>query len=323
MTTPLLDAALSGDERAFARLVDPHRRELEAYCYRMLGSAADAQDALQETLLAAWRGLAGFEGRSSIRTWLFRIASRASLRIAEQRTRRLSQERHPPLDQWAELGEPVADDGWLEPWIGRDDDPEEVVSRRESLALAYVAALQHLPPNQRAVLILRDVLVFSASETAELLETSVASVTSALQRARDTLARHRPAPAGMPDEHRAVVDRFVAAFEARDVAALVDLLAEDVQFTMPPLPAWFAGRQAVLAFFEHRVFATAWRQLRIPQVSGRSALLGYQERDGAFRASALQVLHVDEDGRISWIASFLDPALLAALPHPAILRADR
>ncbi|MFC0680818.1 RNA polymerase subunit sigma-70 [Lysobacter korlensis] len=318
----LLDAARQGDERAFGELVAPHRRELEAYCYRMLGSAPDAEDVVQETLLAAWRGLAGFEGRSSIRTWLYRIASRAVLRRSEQRARLLSQERHPPLDQWEDLGAAVEDAGWVGPWIG--GDPEDIASRRETLGLAYVAALQHLPPNQRAVLILRDVLAFSAVETARLLDTSVASVTSALQRARDTLDRRRPiATAGVPGEHRAVVDRFVTAMEARDLDALVSVLAEDVQFTMPPLPAWFDGREAVAGFFEHRVFETPWRQVRMADVSGCPALLGYQEQHGVLRASALQVLHVDAEQKISWIASFLDPALLARLPHPEILPRDR
>jgi RNA polymerase sigma-70 factor (TIGR02960 family) len=320
----LLDAARQGDDRAFAELVAPHRRELEAYCYRVLGSGPDAEDVVQETLLAAWRGLGGFEGRSGIRTWLYRIASHAALRRAEQRTRLLSQERAAPLEQWEDLGAVLEDAGWVEPWIGRDDDPEEVVSRRESLGLAYVAALQHLPPNQRAVLILRDVLTFSATETAQLLDTSVPSVTSALQRARETLDRRRPiATAGIPGEHREVVDRFVAAMEARDLDSLVSLLTEDVQFTMPPLPAWFDGRDAVAAFFRHRVFATPWRQIRVADVSGRPALLGYSEQDGVLRAGALQVLHVDAAQQISWIASFLDPALLARLREPEIFPLDR
>lgn len=313
--TALLEAARRGDERAFAELTAPHRREIEAYCYRMLGSSHDAEDAVQETMLAAWRGLGGFEGRSSLRTWLYRIASNVAVRMAERAgPRLLSWERAPSLDQVDELGERLDDGRWLEPWLPRPAEPADAAIRRESVELAFVAALQQLSPNQRAVLILRDVLNFAAAEVAELLDTSTASVTSTLQRARVAVQRDAPAQPVAGDD-RAVVAAFVRAFERHDVPALVQLLAQDVRFTMPPLPAWFEGRDAVAAFFERRVFATRWRQVALGDVNGHPALLWYQERDGAFRSSAVQVLHV-RGGEISWIASFLDPALLDRLEHP-------
>jgi RNA polymerase sigma-70 factor (ECF subfamily) len=316
MVIDLLDQARAGDADAFADLVAPHRRELTMHCYRMLGSVDDADDAVQEALMAAWRGLSGFEGRSSLRSWLYRIATNVCLRMAQRRPRRLlSWDRGPARDPVGDLGSPVTDDHWLDPWIEAGDDPAEWYARREAIELAYVAALQRLPPNQRAVLILRDVLDFPAADTAELLDTSIASVNSALQRARATLAKHTDRPAEPVDaERRAVVDAFVAAFEKGDVPALVELLAEDVRFTMPPLPAWFAGRTDVAAFFAQRSLVTPWQVRRRVQVNGQPGLLGYQLHEGGWRPGALLVL--DFAGtRIGWIASFLDPAHLS--------RADR
>jgi RNA polymerase sigma-70 factor (ECF subfamily) len=188
-TTDLIAAARHGDSRAFERLVDPYRRELYAHCYRMLGSVHDAEDAVQEALLAAWRGLPGFEGRSSLRAWLYRITTNVCLRQIERRPRRvLSPDYGPPRTDTADLGEPVTEPIWLEPIVTdiQDDaqDPETTYVQRESIELAFVAALQHLPGTQRAVLILRDVLQFSAAEVAAHLNTTPVSVNSALQRAR-------------------------------------------------------------------------------------------------------------------------------------------
>jgi len=309
-----LAAARAGDEDAFAALVAPHRRELRVHCYRMLGSADDADDALQETLVAAWRGLAGFQERSSLRAWLYRIATNCCLRLADQRKRRmLSWDHGPARSPDDDLGTPEAGP-WLEPW----SDPGAAYERKEAIGLAYVAALQHLPPHQRAVLILREVLDFSAAEVAEQLGTSVPSVNSALQRARQAVADRVPSREHAASEAAAddsVVAGFVDAFERRDVDALVSLLSADVRFTMPPLPAWFDGRADVLGFFAQRVFATPWRATRL-EVNGQPAVACYQEIEGVFRLSAVDVLTV-EDGRITWIASFLEPSVLARLGVPA------
>jgi RNA polymerase sigma-70 factor (TIGR02960 family) len=319
-----LAAAQAGDEQAFAALVEGHRRELTRHCYRMLGSLDDADEAVQEALLAAWRGLASFEGRSSVRTWLYRIATRVCLRMAERRPRRLlSYDHSPARDPLGDLGRPVTEPVFLDPWPGGPDDPASDAERKETIELAYVAALQHLPANQRAVLILRDVLDFSAAETADLLDTSVASVTSALQRARAGTETRVGGPSQQTErlsaEQRGVVDAFVAAFEAADVDRLVELLSADVRFTMPPLPAWFAGRDAVATFFAERVFAMRWREVRVADVNGQPAALGYSEQDGELRPGALQVLSF-RDGEISWIASFLDPGLW---PRLELLDQDR
>jgi RNA polymerase sigma-70 factor (ECF subfamily) len=313
-----LAAAQAGDQDAFAELVSPHRHELRVHCYRMLGSADDADDAVQESLLAAWRGLAGFQERSSLRAWLYRIATNVCLRMADQRKRRiLSWDHGPARSPDDDLGTPE-EGPWLEPWV----EPEAAYERKETIGLAFVAALQHLPANQRAVLILREVLDFPAAEVAELLDTSVASVNSALQRARQTVStrvpdrEHQPA-SPMAEQDLSVLGSFVDAFERRDIDALVSLLAEDVRFTMPPLPAWFDGREDVAGFFARRVFATPWRATPVV-VNGQPAVACYQETDGVCRLSALNVLTV-ADGQVSWIASFLDPALLERLGLPAAL----
>jgi RNA polymerase sigma-70 factor (ECF subfamily) len=312
----LLDSARLGSDAAFAQLVAPHRHELTVHCYRMLASAEDADDAVQETLLAAWRGIAGFEGRSSLRAWLYRIATNVCLRISERRPpRMLSFDVGPSRDPLGDLGTPNSDVAWVEPWIAQSDDPADVAGRRETIELAHVAALQHLSPNQRAVLILCDVLRFSAVEAGELLDTSVGSVTSALQRARATIANRMPSRDIRIDaDIRAVVDAFVTAFERADVPALVALLADDVRFTMPPLPAWFDGIADVTTFFAERSLADPWRITRRLEVNGAPALLGVQRRGDVWLPSALMVLDI-RGGRIRWIASFLDPRDLS--------RADR
>lgn len=310
------------DEQAFERLVAPHRRELLAHCYRMLGGLTDAEDALQETLVAAWRGLESFEGRSSPRTWLYRIATRACIRLGEKRPRRmLSFDRQPAALPAAELTDPVPDDGWLEPWpheANPDTDPEARYSQREAVELAFVAALQHLPPRQRAVLILRDVLAFSADETAQLLDTSTASVTSALQRARAAVPARTQQQERVEAVQRRTAEAFTDAFVRRDVPALVRLLTEDVRFTMPPLPAWFDGRDDVAAFFADRVFADPWQAVRLPDMNGQPAIAGYQNA----QLGALIVLSF-RAGRIDWVSTFIDPNLLLRCGLPEKLPADR
>jgi RNA polymerase sigma-70 factor (ECF subfamily) len=316
----LLTAAREGDEHAYGQLVEPFRRELKTHCYRILGSAQDAEDALQETLLAAWRGLSGFQERSSLRTWLYRIATNCCLRQARNRPQRMLSFDHGPARRPSEdLGAPVEGDGWIEPLHTPEADPVQVQQRREHIGLAYVAALQRLPPNQRAVLILRDVLGFPAAEVAGLLDTSPASVNSALQRAHATLASAPPAPveqiAAPKGKERSVVAAFVTAFDSGDVSGIVDLLAEEVRFTMPPLPAWFDGRADVIEFLTTRAFAQDWRA-RPARFNDRPSLACYQPgKDGDLVLTAILVIILDGD-RVTWLASFIDPAMLARAPLP-------
>jgi len=323
--TELLAAVGRGDPAAFERLVASHRRELYAHCYRMLGSMQDAEDALQESLLGAWRGVAGFEGRSSLRGWLYRVSTNACLRlIARRPPRMLSPDHGPPRRDTDDLGEPVA-----------RTDPAERYLRRESVELAFVAALQHLPGTQRAVLILREVLEFSAAEVARILDTTPAAVNSALQRARKTVDRRVPATTQQAeldalgaDGRRELVDAFVTAWERADVPALIDLLAEDARFTMPPLPAWFRGRQDVGRFFTERVFATPWRLVPL-RVNGQLGFACYQRdpEGDRFRLGAINVLSL-RAGRIVEITGFLDPDVHRRFGLPAELaggnrRSDR
>lgn len=315
-----LQQARAGDTSAFDRLVKPYRRLLHTHCYRMLGSPFDADDALQETLLAAWRGLGSFEARSSLRTWLHSIATRICLRMASKRPRRLaSGDRAAPLRSTAELGEPVEGPVWLEPMpdseladneLADNDDPAAILLRREHIGLAFVAMLQHLPGMQRAVLLLREVLGYSAAETAAMLGTSVTSANSALQRSRQTV-RAKTAAGEMPqvDAHEQLLQTFVSAWESRDIAAMLDLLADDVRFTMPPLPAWFSGRAFVEKFFTERVFQIPWR-LQPLRGNGQPGFACYlkQAGDDRFRPGGVVLLSVS-NGHITAIDSFLDPAV--------------
>ena len=260
MATDLIDQAQAGDERAFEQLVEPYQRELQVHCYRILGSAQDAEDAMQETLLAAWRGLGGFEQRSSLRTWLYRIATSRCLNALRSTSRRSAQnwpspDINPP--EPTRLGEVP----WLEPYpdLLLQDLPDEApgpqarYEAREAISLAFILALQLLPPRQRAVLILRDVLGFHASEAARILAASEQSVASALKRARATLAR-QPSPGQQaPPPHSAAEQRLVArltqAFEEGDVDGIVSLLAEDAWLAMPPVPLEYQGRELAAQFF--------------------------------------------------------------------------
>src|SRR5215216_3860125 len=252
----LLEAARGGDEGAFQRLVDSYRGELHAHCYRMLGSVHDAEDALQDTLLRAWRGLSGFEGRSSLRSWLYRIATNASLTMIQKRPKRvLPIDYGPAADPHEGPGDPLVESVWVEPYaderFGVEDGlagPEARYELREGVALAFVAALQHLPPNQRAVLILREVLGFSAKEAAETLDTTTASVNSALQRARAAVDKRLPEQSQQEtlrslgdDGVRSVVQSYVDAWDRGDIDAVVAMLSEDASFAMPPAPSWHRG----------------------------------------------------------------------------------
>src|SRR5262245_46839539 len=243
--------------------VEPYRGELRAHCYRMLGSAQDAEDALQETLLRAWRALERFEGRSSLRTWLYTIATNVCLKQIERRPRLvLPVDYGPPADPHADPGVALTESVWLEPYpdaeLALDDvlaGPDARYEQRESIELAFIAALQHLPARQRAALILRDVLGFSAREAGDVLQMSPPAIDSALQRAHKTVDDKLPERSQQAtlrelgdERERALVDGFVAAWERNDVEAVVALLADDVALTMPPRPVWFRGREAVAAF---------------------------------------------------------------------------
>jgi RNA polymerase sigma-70 factor (TIGR02960 family) len=323
-----LEAARRGDGDAFARLVAPHRRELHAHCYRLLGSVHDAEDALQDALVGAWRGLAGFEGRSSLRSWLYRIATNAALRLSERRPQRLAPvDRAPSRTTVRDLGEPVTEAVFVEPypdaeladWTGRAD-PEARYELRESVELAFVAALQTLPATQRAVLVLRDVLAMPAAEVAEALDTSVPAVNSALQRARAGVdgrtgeSTQQATLAALGDDgRRELVDALVGAWEQRDVDRIVDLLAEDVRLTMAPLPAWFDGREAVTRFFTERMFEQPWR-IVATSANCQPALGCYMRDDaGRFPLSGVVVVSVRPaaggGAEVTALDSFLDPAL--------------
>jgi RNA polymerase sigma-70 factor, ECF subfamily len=286
-----LAAARAGDEKAFGVLVEPHRGELHAHCYRMLGSVQDAEDALQEALLRAWRGLPRFEGRSSVRSWLYTIATNTCLnQIARRPKRVLPIDYGTSVDGTVPPGTPITETVWIEPYpdesLGIEDAdsaPEAHYEQREGVELAFIAALQHLPANQRAVLILREVLGFSAKETADMLETSVPSVNSALQRARDTVDKRVPEQSQqetlrtLGDEAiRELVDRYVEAWERCDVDGFTAMLAEDATFTMPPLATWYRGRDGIHTWATLHPLSGAWRWRALPvRANGQLALAFY------------------------------------------------
>jgi RNA polymerase sigma-70 factor, ECF subfamily len=314
----------------FTSLTGRFRGELLAHCYRMLGSADEAEDLVQETYLRAWRSYEGFEGRASVRTWLYRIATNACLTAIERRGRR-------PLPSG--LGGPAEDPEtqlvagtevpWLRPFpdallAGEDQDPAAVAVSRAGIRLALVAALQYLPARQRAVLILRDVLEWPAAEVADLLDTTTTAVNSALRRARAQLAQALPAEDELAEpaepDRRALLDRFAAAFESADAAALAELLREDVTLEMPPHLTWFVGRQTVTRFLATQVFAVLGRLRMVPvMANGQPAFAVYwREPDGAHHAHEVLVPMVTATG-IARIIVFLDPGLVTAFGLPQVL----
>jgi RNA polymerase sigma-70 factor (ECF subfamily) len=295
----ILRAAQAGDEAAFGVLVDRYRRELHAHCYRMLGSVADAEDALQDALLRAWRAIPRFEGRSSLRSWLYRIATNACLRALERRPPRvLPIDYGPAADPHDAPATPLVESVWIEPYPDDLLPVEADYEQREAVELAFIAALQHLPARQRAVLIMRDVLGFSAREVAEALETTPAGIDSALQRAHKAVDERMPAQSqqatlrALDDEGlRATVDRYRSAWERADVDAVKAMLAEDAILAMPPHPTWYAGREAIGEFLRLRPFRPGWRERIVPtRANGQLAFAHYALKDGVFTAHALGVL---------------------------------
>jgi RNA polymerase sigma-70 factor, ECF subfamily len=305
--------------------LEQHRVELTAYCYRMLGSAADAEDAVQETLLRAWRSIEGFEGRSSLRSWLYRIASNVCFDMLGSRQRRaLPMDLSAPGTVDGPLGAPLAESTWIEPVpdsrvVPADADPAEQAVARESLRLAFIAALQHLPPRQRAVLILREVLRWEASEVAELLDTTVASVNSALQRARASLDAKEisPTEAGgepLDEAQEEFLARYVEAFESYDMESLTSLIQEDAEQSMPPYALWLRGRNDILGWWFGPGISCSGSRLVPTQANGLPAWGQYRPRpDGSgYDAWALQVVQLGANG-VAEFTFFLDTGRLFPL----------
>ena len=309
----------------FIEQAAPFRAELIAHCYRMLGSVHDAEDLVQETYLRGWRGYQAFEERAALRTWLYRIATTACLRALQNRARRVlpaglgdssndpdtSLDGHAGAHQWLE---PIPDTLMLE-------TPETAVTARQSVRLAVMTALQELPARQRAVLILRDVVQFSAAEVAELLETTPAAVNSSLQRARARLAEVAPTEEDAAEpgdaQRRELLDRYCAAFENADMAALAELLRADVKLEMPPLAVWFTGRDTVMRFLAARAFTKAGDIVMVQTAANAQPAVAEYRRnaDGVMRAHSIHVLTMDAAG-IAAITVFLDPALFSAFDLP-------
>ncbi|WP_320673006.1 sigma-70 family RNA polymerase sigma factor [Patulibacter defluvii] len=338
----LLSAARRGDPGAYDRLVEPHRRELQAHCYRMLGSLHDAEDALQDALLRAWKGLARFEGRSSTRSWLYKIATNSCLdQIARRPKRVLPMDYGPPTDAHGGPGAPLTESVWIDPYpdeqLGVEDGyaaPAARYEQREGVELAFIAALQHLPARQRAALILFEVLGYSAREVAEALDTSVASVNSALQRARKTVAEKHPEQSqqqtlrALGDEQvTAVVARYAEAWERGDVDAIAAMLVEDAAITMPPMATWFRGEQLLVFLrewaFNGRVYdALGRRRVKVvPTTANGQPAFGTYSWDpehGSHRPTVLQVLTLRGE-RIVEITGFVSPEVFPRFGLPAEL----
>ena len=331
MTEATLNRARAGDQEAFAQLTNPYRRELQLHCYRILGSVQDAEDVLQETLLAAWRGLDRFEGRSSLRAWLYRIATNRCMNALRDSKRRPLEARR-DLPQPTRMSEPL----WLEPYPdemleGIADlapGPEARYEAKEAVALAFVSGLQHLPARQRAVLVLRDVLGFQASEVAEMLDGSEASVNSALQRARATLDSRLPAsreraPLPRSARERELLARFAEAFESGDTAGVVELLTDDALLTMPPEPLEYQGHEAIGAFLSDRFATHAGRRVVLVRTRANSQpAFGHYIEDphaSILRSFGVLVLTLEGD-RIAAVTRFGDTAILPHFGLPRTLR---
>jgi RNA polymerase sigma-70 factor (TIGR02960 family) len=330
VTEQTLASARSGDEAAFRELTDPYRRELQLHIYRIVGSAQDAEDLLQETLLAAWRGLAGFEERASLRAWLYRIATNRSLDVLRA-SRRRHESRMTEMPEPTRYGEPV----WLQPYPdvlleGVPDHapgPEALYEAKEAVALAFIAGLQHLPPQQRAVLVLRDVLGFRAAEVAETLDTTEASVNSLLRRARSAFESRLPASgrdrAPLPNSQleRDIVGRFAEAIETGDTDGVVALLTDDAWLTMPPEPYEYQGHSTIGAFLRDRTARRGTPRLVPTRANGQPAFGCYfpSPQTEIARPAAMLVLTLEAD-RISAITWFGDSSVFPHFGLPRILR---
>jgi RNA polymerase sigma-70 factor (ECF subfamily) len=330
ITAPSADLPATGGRKDFARLTEPYRRQLKVHCYRMTGSLHEAEDLVQETLLRAWRAFDDYEGRGSLPGWLYQIATRACLdAIAKgKRLRRLlPEENFPPADA-VPIGQPPEDIAWLEPYpdsefaaLVDENQAEARYEQREAVRLAFVAALQHLPPRQRAALLLVDVLGWSAGECASLIGGSTASVNSALQRARTTLERHNRA-AGKQRPRRSersqdeLLDRYVRAWEEKDLDALVEILKNDATFAMPPWSHWYLGRNSI-----GRFFGAVWRhygrfRLLPTRANDQPAFVLYTQdnSESVWRAHSVQVLGVSQQGAISSLTAFMRPLSQTLVP---------
>jgi RNA polymerase sigma-70 factor, ECF subfamily len=330
-TGGLLAAARKGDGRAFQDLVEPYRGELHAHCYRMLGSVHDADDALQDALLRAWRGLSRFEGRGSLRSWLYTVATNVCLDlIAARSSRILPIDYGPAADPHAASDEPLLESAWIEPYpddrLGLEDEhsaPEARYEQREAVELAFIAALQHLPPRQRATLILRDVLALSAREVAASLGTTVASVNSALQRARVSVDERLPDLSqqatlrSLGDERlREIVEGYIDALEAGDLDAIVSMLTEDATWSMPPTPGWYRGHDSIAAFLIEGPFRERWRH--VPTQANGQLAVGCYLWDAVKRgyvAAVLDVLTL-RGGSIAAVTAFVDPEIFGRFGLP-------
>ncbi len=314
----LLRRAKAGDQRAFEQLVEPYQREILVHCYRILGSFEDAEDMAQETLLRVWNRIDTFEGRSSLRTWLYKIATNACLdALDSRRVRGLPRELYGRGDPKEPLPPPLQETTWIEPFPDEMIDgqpsayPEAVYEVRESITLAFLAALQKLPGRQRAALLLHDVMGWSSDETAEILDMTTVAVNSALQRARETMkqpSERKSTSSRLNEELSALLRRYVAAWESADSAALVAVLREDVALTMPPLPVWFGGRADVKTFLDGFLFQSRSPfkvRLEALRANGSPAFAVYQmDAAGTYRAAALHILTL-ENGEISEVNDFL------------------
>ena len=316
----LIERARDGDERAYEELIEGHRSELHAHCYRMLASTHDADDAVQDALIRAWRGLAGFESRSSVRTWLFKIATNSSFDLLQKRSRR-----ELPIDRGkARVGESPGDArldaSWIEPYPDRliepgERSPHARYEARESLELGFIAVIQHVPPRQRAVLILREVLGYSAQETADLLEMSVAAVNSSLQRARSSIADRLPSTTQSEELTRLGDDavqelarRYSDAIDHADVPGILALLTDDATWSMPPHPDYYQGRRAIKLFHEDDVSQVRWRH-RTTSANGQLAVGCYifDDERNAYVGSVLDVLTL-RNGLIAHVTAFFSAA---------------
>ena len=335
----LLAVAKSGDRESFQQLIEPYRRELQVHCYRMLGSFHDAEDLAQETYLRAWRSLATFDGRSSIRYWFYRIATNACLNVLAARPsagRVLPEMQHPATEQMPDR-EPASDIAWLEPYPdsaldGIADDapgPEARYEMSEAVHLAFLAVIQLLPPRQRAALLLSDVMGWSAADTARLMDSSVASVNSALQRARATLNARLPsgpprALVGANEQQRLLLERYVRAWESSDVNGFAALLREDAVMSMPPWPQWYLGREAIRTFFAWATRLAGRGPFRLmPTAANRQPAFAFYSRwQGAeWRFHSVQVLMLADD-EVATMTSFVVPSLSLAFGLPAVLPDD-